>query len=273
MADGGHPIDTDSKPLGVHGLVGGTTWTYGFKRPGMSCDDKCKTEISGKLDSQLRLYCSSQSNPAKCLSDGLPFTPADYDMVVSMANYHTDFEDLATRVVFDNSTFGETTRQNREIFASLLDRNFDTLDCHSNGAMLCLAALRSGKTTAKVVRLFGPQITPEAAERWRTLSNDKNNPIKVEIYINNGDPVPGLSWKLPKLEEPTPETSKDAWKRNIGSLVYSAPSALFNTLADSQTNVMDKELKTYGFTVIRQPCSKRPNLACHSMNLYDGNAK
>ncbi|MBK8303480.1 MAG: hypothetical protein IPK98_08835 [Chloracidobacterium sp.] len=66
-----------------------------------------------------------------------------------MASTHSAVEDLALRVIWDGSAYGEFSRQHKEIFVGLKDRHFDTLDCHSNGAMLCLAALRSGETTRK----------------------------------------------------------------------------------------------------------------------------
>lgn len=271
MADGGHPIDgPGSKPLGTHGLVGGTTWTFGFRWPLTKCDQKCQAGMKLSLDRQLKLYCSSQSDPAQCVADGLPFTAADYDMVVSMASSHSAIEDLATRVVFDGSTFGEYSRQNKEIFASLSGRQFDTLDCHSNGAMLCLAALRSGKTTAKVVRLFGPQINPAAAERWKAL---QAKGVKVEIYINNGDPVPGFAWKLAMPQNRSPKLFTTAWAANTASLAATVPRALFNSFADSQTQVMDKALMKYGLEVTRFTCQNRPSLSCHSMKDYESKAR
>lgn len=273
--EGGHPIDADpSKPLGRHALVGGTTWTYGLKWPDGKCDAKCHSDIEASLKNQLKLFCSSEKDSASCEARGLPFTPENYDMVVSMASYHNGFDDLATRVVFDNATMGEYTKTHKEIFASLEGRDFDTLDCHSNGAMLCLAALRGNVTTAKTVRLFGPQISPEAAAAWRDLVNDPKNPIKIEIFINNGDPVPALSWKLPKIAPQGSEGSVEAWSRNAGSALKAVPDLAFNALKDTTSQVMDKELAAYGFKVIRQPCSSIvPSLSCHSMNLYEGRAK
>lgn len=273
MGDGGNPIDPESKPVGRNGLVGGTQWTYGFKWPSGACDEKCHSEIKAELDSQLKLRCSSEKDPAACITKGLPFTPDNYQMVVSMASFHSALEDLATRVVFDNATLGEFTKTNKEVFASLEGREFDTLDCHSNGAMLCLAALRGKLTTAKTVRLFGPQITPEAAEVWRQLANDPTNPIKLEIYINNGDPVPAASWKLPKIAPVPAESVTEAWTRNATTFIKGVPGIALNVVLDSQTNVMDKELATFGFKVNRLPCSKLPTLDCHSMSLYEGRAK
>lgn len=269
MADGGHPIDAPgSPPIGLHGLVGGTTWTYGFRRPHVKCDKKCQDEMKRSLDGgQLALYCSSQSEPKTCLAAGLPFTPALYDLVVSMGSSHTAIEDLATRVVFDGVSFGEFSRNNRQIFASLKGRQFDTLDCHSNGAMLCLAALRSGDTQAREVRLFGPQINPEAALRWQEYAANTNTTIK--IYINNGDPVTAISWKQPTPQTPAGRAATAVWLSNPVTGPATFAAALFHTFLDSKTKVMDATLKNYGFDVTRSKCKDVPDIGCHSMKLYE----
>jgi hypothetical protein len=268
MADGGRPIDgPGASPVGLHGLVGGTTWTYGFRRPHVKCEEKCRNDMKRNLESQLTLFCSSQSDPKKCLADGLPFTPEMYDMAVSMGSSHAAIEDLATRVLFDGASFGEFSRRNKEIFASLKGRQFDTLDCHSNGALLCLAALRSGDTQAKEVRLFGPQMSPEAAKRWQEYAANTNTPIKV--YINNGDPIAALSWK-----QPTPQTSGGraataAWLTNPVTGPTTLADALFHAYLDSKTGVMDATLRNYGFEVTRSKCMDAPDIGCHSMKLYE----
>lgn len=268
MADGGHPIDAPgSVPAGLHGLVGGTTWTYGFRRLHVKCEKKCQGDMQRNIDGQLALYCSSQSDPKKCLADGLPFTPEMYDLVVSMGSSHAAIEDFATRVLFDGATFGEFSRQNKEIFASLKGRQFDTLDCHSNGAMLCLAALRSGDTQAKEVRLFGPQMNPEAAKRWQEYAANTNTTIK--IYINNGDPVPAISWKQPTPQTPIGKAATAAWLSNPVTGPATLADALFHTYLDSKTGVMDATLKGYGFEVTRLKCKNAPAISCHSMTRYE----
>ncbi|MCU1287430.1 MAG: hypothetical protein JWO13_3780 [Acidobacteriales bacterium] len=281
MADGGHPIDAlGSSPPGLHGLVGGTTWTYGFKWPHLNCGDQCQKEIKKNLDRQLALFCSSQSNLQECLDAGLPFTPDMYDVVVSMGSSHSAIDDLATRVIFDGASFGEYSRQNKEIFASLKGRDFDTLDCHSNGAMLCLAALRSGDTHAKEVRLFGPQMNPEAAKRWQEYAANTGTTIK--IFINNGDPVAALSWKQPTPQTPIATAATAVWLTNPVTGPPAFADALLNAYFDSKSGVMDSTLKNYGFEVTRfyckqstsaecQKCTDTPSIACHSMKLYERN--
>jgi hypothetical protein len=268
MLDGGHPIDAPNSPaVGLHGLVGGTTWTYGFQWPHVKCDQECHDHIKRDLDAQLALYCSSQSDTKKCLADGLPFTPEMYDLVVSMGSSHVAIEDLATRVVFDGATFGEFSRENKEIFASLSGRQFDTLDCHSNGAMLCLAALRSGDTTAKVVRLFGPQINPEAANRWQEYAAETNT--KIEIYLNQGDPITAISWKQPTPQTLAGKAATGAWLANPVTGPATLADALFSAYVDSKSDLMGTTLKGYGFDVTRGKCQDLPSIDCHSMKLYE----
>ncbi|MFN0315732.1 MAG: hypothetical protein ACKVQA_11930 [Burkholderiales bacterium] len=268
MAGGGHPIDAPgAPPLSLRGLVGGTTWTYGFRRPYVKCEKKCQDGMKRNLEGQLTLFCSSQRNPKACLAAGLPFTPDMYDLVVSMGSSHSAIEDLATRVLFDGATFGEFSRQNKEIFASLKGREFATLDCHSNGALVCLAALRSGDTHAKEVRLFGPQMNPEAAKRWQEYAANTNTTIK--IYINNGDPVTAISWKQPAPQGPIEKAFTAAWLSSPATGPAAFAEALFHTYADSKTGVMDKTLKEYGFEVTRSSCKDLPNIDCHSMTLYE----
>lgn len=277
MNSGGQPIDTPEAASGKtherHGLVGGTTWTFGFKWPRKQCDDKCKAEIDKKLDKQLRLYCSSQDKPEQCVKAGLPFTRENYDMVVSMAGFHTPIEDLATRVVWDGASFGEFSRQHAEIFGSLKDRHFDVLDCHSNGAMLCLAALRSGETTARKVRLFGPQINAGAAKRWRKWADKSGN--LIEVYINNGDPVPAISWKQPTPQTLTGKVATAAWLATPTGGPAALADALFHTWQDSKSATMDGILRSHGLPVERFHTNAGGcgggvfDVNCHSMRLYE----
>jgi hypothetical protein len=271
MPDQGHPLDAPGAPAaGLHGLVGGTTWTYGFRGPAGGCAPACRAEIDRRLGQQLALHCSSQSDPPKCLQDGLPFTKENYDLVVSMASSHSAIEDLATRVVWDGAAFGEFSRQHQEIFASLKGRQFDVLDCHSNGAMLCLAALRSGETTAKSVRLFGPQINAESAALWSQYAAATG--AKLEIYINAGDPIPAASWAMPAPQTAAGKLTTAAWIATPPAVAGSLATALLDTWRDSKTPLMTERLEPYGLAVTRsEGCKGGPDLACHSMVLYERN--
>ena len=59
--------------------------------------------------------------------------------------------------------------------------------------MACLIALELGDTQAKRVRLFGPQITPESLQHWQQLI-DSGKVGSVQIFINEGDPIPVVSY-------------------------------------------------------------------------------
>ena len=271
MPDQGHPIDAPGAlSTGLHGLVGGTTWTFGFRWPHGSCAGACEAEVKRRLQQQLALFCSSQADPQKCVAAGLPFTAENYDLVVSMASHHTPLEDLATRAIWDGVEFGEFSRSHKEIFAALTDRQFDVLDCHSNGAMLCLAALRSGQTTAKEVRLFGPQINAVSAALWRDYAAVTG--AKVSIYINAGDPVPAAAWSLPAPQSQAGKAATAAWIKTPIGLSGTVAKTLVETVLDGATGAVDRNLKSYGFAVTRfAGCKDRLSIACHSMLLYEQN--
>jgi hypothetical protein len=179
-----------------------------------------------------------------------------------MASSHNAIQDLTDRVVWDSSLLGEFSRQNSPIFASLTGRQFDVLDCHSNGAMICLAALFHDDTKAKKVRLFGPQINEAAARHWSEWA--KRTGGKIEIYINNGDPIPAISWK-----QPSTQLLQDDPIAGFDGLA----DALMYTWKDRKFAVMDKVLENYGFKVTRfntLECGIS-GIECHSMLLYEKN--
>lgn len=270
--DTGHPLFLPSLPSEGHALVGGTTWTYGFAWPHTKCGEECRRQVGAKLEQQLNLFCSSQKDRQGCVQAGLPFTPELYDLVVSMGSSHSAIEDLATRVLFDGASYGEFSRRHKEIFAALKGRSLETLDCHSNGAMLCLAALRSGDVQAKTVRLFGPQLNPEAARRWQEFA--ANTGAKIEIYINNGDPVPSASWKQPTPQTAAGTAATAVWLSNPVTGPAAFADALFAVYVDSKISIMDYTLRDYGFQVTRAHptdggCTGSPSIACHSMKLYE----
>jgi hypothetical protein len=144
--------------------------------------------------------------------------------------------------------------------------------------MLCLAALRAGDTTAKEVRLFGPQISPQAAKMWQDYSRRTGTPIT--IYLNSGDPVASISWLLPT---PAPQT-ENTWSSTPNVWLYKTVAvpgnlavAAFNSYLDGETGVMNRALEEYGFTVVRSKCESVISLRkfidraidCHSMREYE----
>lgn len=268
MNSGGKVIDTAQPTVG-RGLVGGTTWTYGFKRPKADCDEACLTKMRREAYADHLKYCAYQADPEACVNEPIPFTPDLYSFVFSAAKYNTPLADLSERVLFDSATYGEYSRQHQEMFKDLKGKSFDVLDCHSNGAMLCLAALRSGDAKAKEVRLFGPQINPGAAQMWYEYS--VRSKVKVTIYVNNGDPVPASSWAFSSPSVRLSEQGMKAWVENRSQDPSAVSNILKEVLADSTKGSMTGELGRYGLQVIRFDCAKIPDLDCHSMLQYEKN--
>jgi hypothetical protein len=85
-------------------------------------------------------------------------------------------------------------------YATLTGRSFHELACHSNGAMVCLAALERKDVKADNVMLYGPQPTEKALEEWDGMIRS-GQAISVTLVINSGESVPGKKpakprWKL-----------------------------------------------------------------------------
>ncbi len=272
MNSGGKVVDTSPPPTDGHGLVGGTTWTYGFKHPKGDCDADCMEQTRRKVYAQTLKHCSAQSDPEACIKDGPPFTPDLYTFVTSMASYNTPLKDLSERVAFDSVTYGEFSRQHQEMFKDLKGKSFETLDCHSNGAMLCLAALRSGDTKAREVRLFGPQINEAAAKIWYEYAR-KNN-VKLTVFINNGDPVPAVSWAFASPPMSMGKTVDTAWVKSRSTDPDFVVDAIYQSVKDRTTGSMTDALGRNGLQVIRFDCKGELNpLNCHSMTRYEQNIK
>lgn len=183
----------DYKPAGI-GLVGGTTGIYGYNVPTGEKGKKLREEANRKFRKLGELAGIGE----EALID-----PNKYNFILGVAASHGFWTDLFKRVVRDHWGEGRFSAENRELYASLKNREFVRLDCHSNGAMVCLAALELGDAKSRHVRLFGPQITPESVSRWRKLM-DERKVSSVEIYINKGDPVPWVSYFFGSLDPGSP---------------------------------------------------------------------
>lgn len=179
---------------------------------------------------------------------GIPYNEAvDFDrfnFVLGIASSTSAFTDLRKRVVFDNLSAGKATPKMQSAYNSLKGRSFDELDCHSNGAMICLAALENKDIVADRVVLYGPQITPDSLALWQGLIASKRV-RSVQIYLNQNDPVPAVSMAL------------------------SAKTALKVGLLD--VNVMERFIKdsapAIGVKVFA--CGSRvPTLDCHDLHAY-----
>jgi hypothetical protein len=222
------------KPYGA-GAVEGTTWIVGFNGPRSSPNaESVRREESRRLFDQLRLAgkilkkdldaveISTGDSRDEKISDALQnvFDPTNYDFLIGVgASTELDLNE-ALRVLPDSSTLGEISTH-QALYASLRGRQFGTLDCHSNGAMVCLAALRGECPDAKAehVRLFAPQITSAAAQEWQRLI-ETGKVRSIELFINKGDPVTSLSYA--SAQAITPGTLSQALARATGGSVLAS---------------------------------------------------
>jgi len=176
------------EPTG-YGLIGGTTWIYGLNVP----VDKDVKEFREKSNKMLEAQAKAAGKDLKAVMNTEP-----YNFILGVATSHSSVCDLLSRVMFgDELTEGNFSAENAALYHNLIGRQFDLLDCHSNGAMVCLAALMGEFPDAKAtkVRLLGPQVTAAALNQWQRLI-EQRKVQSVEIYINEGDPVPILSYLL-----------------------------------------------------------------------------
>jgi len=164
------------------GLIGGTSWIVGYNVPTGS-------------NPALRARANEMLRQQTALA-GIPYNEAidfeRFNFVLGIAASTTIFTDLRRRVLFDNLSNGRASAQMQSAYNSLKGRSFDELDCHSNGAMICLAALENRDITADRVVLYGPQITLESLALWQGLIQSRRVQ-SIQVYINQNDPVPGVS--------------------------------------------------------------------------------
>lgn len=180
-----------------HGLIGGMEWKTGIYAMNVP------TSLSGEQARRAREE-SERQFLARLKLAGIPvedfIDPKQYDFIIGVAESSNGFGDLTKRVMWDNLAKGRATPFLQKEYDLIRGRSFDVLDCHSNGAMVCLAAIANDhiKLTGQgPVRLFGPQITPSAAKEWQRLA--EKNHFNLEIYYNSGDPVPRLSYAANEL--------------------------------------------------------------------------
>lgn len=166
------------------GLVGGTTWIYGYNVPPGPEGEELRARMLEMLDLNRKLAGVKKEDF---------IDPKEYNFIVGVGAAYEAFDDLRRRVIRDQWEGGHFSAENQGLYASLRNREFDRLDCHSNGAMVCLAALELGDVKTKHLRLFGPQITAESLLHWQHMV-EEGKVSKVELYINKGDPVPGFSF-------------------------------------------------------------------------------
>lgn len=225
-----------------NGLVGGMVWLLDFNAH--TTDPQLIAQAHLNLQRQERLA-------GNAYSDAIDFQR--YNFVLGIAKSTEAMHDLLGRVVLDEYRAGRFTTEQQTAYAFLADRAFEELGCHSNGAMICLDALRRHDVKAKHVVLYGPQITPESLHMWDDLV--KTGQIaSLEIRINQGDPVPPLAMTFGPSA-----TTQDAPPLRGAQLFYSSVLAkVVRTLAPSAT-------------VLTYPCQRLPTIACHQMDSYKRN--
>lgn len=197
-----------------------------------------------------------------------------YNFVLGMARSLDPFTDIRNRVVFDDLSNGRFSAQEQLLYEKLRGRQFDELGCHSNGAMICLAALENEDIQAANVVLYGPQVTRESLEMWNKLVQD-GRVKSVKVYLNENDPVPGASIAYSDLKKsqealgPTLNsfpTADNAVAHGVraGSVIAS-DTGLFQIDALKRTiNETSPRLLVQTF-----PCDlDRSSFGCHAMTMF-----
>ena len=248
-------------------LVGGTGWVYGYYVP------TDHPELAAPQEQNLRRQLSLAGvDPDKFVDR------ADYDMIVAVAASQDQFVDLVNRVVFgldaaqgpgDEFTVGEFSRANQAVYASLKGTETERLDCHSNGAMVCLAAIWNGDVAAGTVRLFGPQLTPAALARWEQLL--RSGKIKsLEVDLTRGDPIGPASYEFGKSPRLYAVVELAKYVRDHGAITNLA--AFAPEAADKLSGAIEEYTPAIQVRVFDDPACvqarEKDSFACHDMAGY-----
>ena len=228
------------RPSG-NGMIGGTVWIVGYNV--QNADPKLIAKERAMMAQQMQLA-------GLPYADGVDFDR--YNFVLGIAASTDVFTDLSQRVVFDQLKNGQFSVEHQKAYDSLKNRAFGELACHSNGAMICLAALENKDVVADRVVLYGPQVTIESLRLWNELV--RSGRVKsVQLYINQGDPVPPVSLL----------TGRGAGAAVALSTVATfKPPALSRLINETAPRLL---LRT-------MPCGNgMPTLDCHAMTAYRAN--
>ena len=236
------------------GLAGGLNWVLGYNV--QSNDPRVREAARSALEKEALLIGPDKNY----YLDRIDLDK--YDFVIGLAINTYFWADLGWRVAFDEFKNGEATREEQPLYNSLVGKSFDELTCHSNGAMICLAALKNGQVYAKKVVLYGPQITSESISLWKDLLNN-GSIVSLDIYINEHDIVPPLSALLYALASSA-----------TVSPAYLAYTNIRGSLAN-QKILADALGKVDGITVHYLPCDSSPvetlHFKCHDFEMYKAN--
>lgn len=225
------------RPSG-NGLIGGTSWIVGYNVPPGS-----NPTLRARANEMLRQQTALAGIP---YNESIDFER--FNFVLGIAASTTIFTDLRRRVLFDNLSNGQATPQMQSAYNSLKGRSFDELDCHSNGAMICLAALENSDITADRVVLYGPQITSESLALWQGLIQSRRV-RSVQIYINQNDPVPAVAMLF---------GSGNALEAGANLPLFNV-NAMGRVISDAAPSIGVKVFSCGGLV---------PTLDCHDLRVY-----
>lgn len=222
-----------------NGLVGGTGWRTGYYSP-VGASPEVRARALQMWRDQTRL--NGGPNDATVDTDL-------YNFVIGVAVSTNFVADLGLRVWFDQLTNGVSSLSAQEGYNALKGKRFDELGCHSNGAMICLAALMNRDIAADSVVLYGPQITPESLRMWNRLVQD-GRVKSVTIYVNENDIVAPAAL-LANRSPPADQAILAA------PMFFRAPAlrTVIHTIAPR-------------IIVRAYACGTKPGVACHEMVRY-----
>lgn len=225
-----------------NGMIGGTSWITSFNVQG--ANPAVVRKAHQMMAEQMRLA-------GQAYADGIDFQR--YNFVLGIAASTDVLDDLASRVVFEEYKNGQFSAETQAGYDSLKGRQFDELACHSNGAMVCLAALENRDVVADKVVLYGPQITVESLKMWDELVRE-HKVGSVQIYVNSGDPVPPVSLAIgggmvgPYL---------------VSSMALMRPASFVDIIRETAPELSVRSLS----------CASSPDLDCHGMAVYNRNVQ
>jgi hypothetical protein len=173
-----------------------------------------------------------------------------YQFVLGIADTFDWFTDLTHREIFDELTNGNFSAGAQGLYNILRGKRFNELGCHSNGAMICLAALEKQDVKAEHVVLYGPQITRESLAMWDQLVRDRHV-RSIKVYLNENDIVPALAIRYADHEHNDQYVVEDRSLFQIDSLK--------RTINEAAPRLL---VQTF-------PCSRdKLKLECHGMAMY-----
>lgn len=168
-----------------NGFFAGTGWRMAYALP--------SRPTAAKRREAIRLFQSQSEVLGQNYVAGVD--TSRYDFAIGLARSTNKFRDLTSRVLFDQFSAGKATPWMQAEYDRVKGKAFGELGCHSNGAMICLAALENGDVTARHVVLYGPQITVESLRMWDRLVRE-GRVGSIEMYVSQNDPIAPASLLL-----------------------------------------------------------------------------